>query len=91
MLLVLRLAPSLPVWRAVALAYLVCDVGHVWAVYAADRPAFWHLTAWTADECLNVGILAAGLLLRVAFLCGIGVRVKGPDHQRDARMAGKRE
>jgi hypothetical protein len=88
-LLVLRLAPDVAVWRAVSLAYLASDLGHSWAFYAADRQGFWRFDSWRVEDWFSVGTLFAGILLRSAFLCGLGV--KAGREQGEERKAGKKE
>jgi len=69
---VLRLTRDYSVWRAVVFAMLVCDVGHVYGIYEADPVGSLSIAGWTMEEAINNGILGFGVILRVAFLLGVG-------------------
>ena len=71
--LVLRATRNLSVWRSVQLSYMVCDVGHLYAIYVLCPSRFWAVAAWTARDWTNLGVLWFDVSLRAAFLVGIGV------------------
>lgn len=69
---VLWVTSELDVWKAVIRAMVVSDVGHLGALWWAAPERMLEVVHWTFEEGVNVGILSAGLALRVAFLLGIG-------------------
>ncbi|KAF7941592.1 uncharacterized protein EAE97_006429 [Botrytis byssoidea] len=71
---VLRLTRDYSVWKAVVFAMLVCDVGHFWGIYKADCVGLFRVGGWSTEERINYGILGFGLVLRIAFLLGLGNR-----------------
>jgi hypothetical protein len=79
-LLVLRLSKDVNVWRAVVFAMLCCDLVHLYAVWVAG--------GWGAEfmcdvrqrrvgDWANTVILGAGVVLRVCFLVGMGMGIRG--------------
>lgn len=72
-LLVLRVTRELAVWRGVVLAMVCADLGHLWGVYAGGGFEAGWIQRWDGEEWFNVGTLAFGLVLRIAFLLGLGV------------------
>ncbi|KAJ8058745.1 hypothetical protein OCU04_011736 [Sclerotinia nivalis] len=71
---VLRLTRDYSVWKAVVFAMFVCDMGHILGIYEADPVGSLNVVGWTTEEQINNGILAFGLILRLAFLLGFGNR-----------------
>jgi hypothetical protein len=71
---VLRASNEINVWRAVMFAIAIADSGHLYALYAAAPGPFLDLATWRSEDWTNYGILGLGLVLRVAFLLGIGNR-----------------
>ena len=71
---VLRLTRDYSVWKTVVFAMLVCDMGHFWGIYEADPVEFLSVRGWSTEELINNGILGFGLVLRIAFLLGLGNR-----------------
>ncbi|KAF7882043.1 uncharacterized protein EAF01_011823 [Botrytis porri] len=71
---VLRLTRDYSVWNTVVSAMLLCDVGHFWGIYEADPVVLLNVGGWSAEELINIGILGFGLVLRIAFLLGLGNR-----------------
>src|SRR6266487_3671012 len=64
--LVLRLSTDLNVWRAVIATYLICDAGHLYAVYASRPDLFWALSRWRSVDWTNLGVLWFDVVLRSA-------------------------
>ncbi|CAG8971873.1 hypothetical protein HYALB_00001986 [Hymenoscyphus albidus] len=69
---VLRVTKEKIVWKTVLAAMAVCDIGHLYAVYAIAPAHAFQVLAWNSYEWINYGTLVMGLLLRVSFLLGIG-------------------
>ena len=69
---VLRLTKEKSVWLAVLAAMLVCDMGHIYAVFEIGPERMWQVGAWNSDEWINYGTLTFGAALRAAFLLGVG-------------------
>jgi hypothetical protein len=71
--LVLRLTSDIRIWRAVIFSMLVCDVVHLYAVWAAAGTDFMlDFAAWRFEDWVNWWVLAAGAVVRLLFLCGVG-------------------
>ncbi|KAK9237093.1 hypothetical protein V1525DRAFT_388839 [Lipomyces kononenkoae] len=71
---VLRCTSSLKVWRALLLGCLLSDIGHLYAASTVTQSAiFWNPLHWGNNEWANFGTLWLGAILRVAFLCRVGV------------------
>lgn len=69
---VLRFTKDKRVWLAVLAAMLVCDVGHIYAVFEIAPERVLQVGAWNSDEWINYGTLTFGAVLRAAFLLGVG-------------------
>lgn len=72
---VLRVADgNLRVWRAMLAGMLLCDVFHVAGTAKALGPALLDPAAWRLYDWVNVVMLLIPLVLRSAFLAGVGVQ-----------------
>lgn len=70
--LVLLQTRDLRIWRTILAGILVSDIGHAYALYAADPAAFVNAEKWRGEDWVNNGILVFGALMRVGFLMGVG-------------------
>jgi len=80
--LVLRSTNDKGVWRTVLSCLLVADLGHLWACRELGGSAnvagewfgyFWRVWEWNAMGWGNVGFVYLGMVMRVAFLMGVGM------------------
>jgi hypothetical protein len=71
--LVLRSTTDLRVWRALLLALLIADFGHLWSVNKLGASVYWNILKWNAMDWGNVGFVYVGAISRIAFFCGIGM------------------
>ncbi|EPE27648.1 hypothetical protein GLAREA_04439 [Glarea lozoyensis ATCC 20868] len=60
------------IWRIVQFGILLIDFGLVYAVWRADERGFWDLKGWDEGEWTNNGILGGVIVVRSAFLLGVG-------------------
>jgi hypothetical protein len=60
------------IWKIVLFGILLIDVGLVWGVYKADPAAFFNVAAWDTGDWGNLGVLGGLIVLRSAFILGIG-------------------
>lgn len=67
-------AADLRVWRALVLGMVLCDVAHLWAAGRALRG--WE-GEWRWEDGVNLGMLGGPLVLRLAFLAGVGMERSG--------------
>ncbi len=70
--LLLRISKEKKVWLTVVAGMLMSDTGHLYATWKIDPERALQLLAWTSDEWINYGTLVLGMLLRLAFVAGIG-------------------
>jgi hypothetical protein len=75
--LLLRSTSDMRVWRTVLLGCLIADFGHLYSVSALGPDIYWKIAQWNIMDFGNVGFVYAGASLRIAFLCGIGLKA-GP-------------
>ena len=67
--LVLRAAGNdIRVWRAVIVALLIADAGHLYSVKGLGTRVYWDVRGWNAIDWGNVGFVYMGALTRVCFL-----------------------
>ena len=71
--LVLRSTADLRVWRALLLALLIADFGHLWSVNKLGTSVYWNIFKWNAIDWGNIGFVYVGAISRMAFMCGIGM------------------
>ncbi|KAL9082824.1 MAG: hypothetical protein Q9159_006155 [Coniocarpon cinnabarinum] len=62
------------VWRAVLTGMLIADLGHLWSVRSLGSAVYYDMGSWNKMAWGNVGIVYAGMLARICFLSGLGVR-----------------
>jgi len=72
---VLRSTSDLRVWRTVLIGLLIADLGHLYSVRALGPAVYWNITQWNAMDWGNVGFVYAGAAMRIAFLCGVGLKL----------------
>ena len=72
---ILRSTSDLRVWRTVLLGMLIADFGHLYSVSPLAPDIYWKVARWNVMDFGNVGFVYAGACMRLAFLCGIGLRV----------------
>jgi hypothetical protein len=72
--LLLRSTSDRHVWRTVLFGCLVADFGHLYSVSALGPDIYWKISQWNVMDFGNVGFVYAGASLRIAFLCGIGLK-----------------
>ncbi|KAJ4416173.1 hypothetical protein N0V82_006933 [Gnomoniopsis sp. IMI 355080] len=71
---VLRVADgNLRVWRALLAGMLLCDIVHVWGTSKALGPTLYVPTEWRLYDWVNIVMLIIPVVLRSAFLAGVGV------------------
>jgi hypothetical protein len=74
--LVLRAARHhVPVWRALLIAMLIADFGHLLAAWRLGMRQYWCLSEWDWMELGGVGFVYAGAATRILFLSGVGVKL----------------
>jgi hypothetical protein len=75
--LVLRSTQDLRVWRAVVLALLVCDLGHIYAAWLEmGTRGFLSVWTWRGHDAATMMSFIVPCVMRMAFLCGVGVGSK---------------
>jgi hypothetical protein len=60
------------IWRIVMFGILLIDLGLIYCVYNVDPKGFWNVRSWDSGEWTNNGILGLVIVIRSAFLLGIG-------------------
>jgi hypothetical protein len=60
------------IWKIVLFGVLLTDIGLVWGVYKADPAAFLNVAGWGSGYWTNLGILGGLVVLRSAFILGVG-------------------
>jgi hypothetical protein len=75
--LVLRSTRDLRVWRTVLLGLLIADFGHLLTVSPLGIEKFYDFWNWNAIDWGNVGFVYLGAIMRVSFLCGVGLGKAG--------------
>lgn len=82
--LVLRCTRDVRVWRTLLLGLLVADLGHLYACKELGIQIYWKAWEWNAMGMGNIGFVYLGALMRVCFLCGVGVATSqsGADERR---------
>jgi hypothetical protein len=60
------------IWRIVIFGILLIDLGLIYGVYKTDPKAFWNVSGWKSRDWTNNGILGMLIVIRSAFLLGIG-------------------
>ncbi|KAI0132427.1 hypothetical protein BJ170DRAFT_247941 [Xylariales sp. AK1849] len=80
----LRLTDDILVWRTILLGILLCDAIHLYGSWSAlGTEVFWNPLMWRWEDITNLGSLWGQGAIRVAFLCGIGLKTteaKGKQH-----------
>ena len=66
--LVLRSTNDRNVWRALIVALLVADIGHIWSVHLIGSKIYWDVMSWNAIDWGNLGFVYLGALIRISFL-----------------------
>jgi hypothetical protein len=74
--LVLRVTSDQRVWRALLLNLAIADVGHLVSVAPMGAAVYYDVARWNAMDWGNVPFVYVGLLSRVCFLLGWGVKSK---------------
>lgn len=72
---------NLQLWRVMLAGMLLCDVVHVWGTSKALGDAFFTPAAWRLYDWVNVVMLIIPVVLRSAFLAGVGVSEGGKKTQ----------
>ncbi|MCJ1226293.1 hypothetical protein MMC12_002943 [Toensbergia leucococca] len=80
---VLRATDDLQVWRVVVAALVLADLGHLYSMHGLGTEIYWNFLGWGPMEWGNIGSIYAALMLRVAFLCGLGLTSKLKQSHRD--------
>ncbi|KUJ24259.1 uncharacterized protein LY89DRAFT_776404 [Mollisia scopiformis] len=63
---------NVKLWRILMFSILLIDVGLIYGGYSVNPKAFLDFGAWTTGDWGNNGILAALVVIRSAFILGIG-------------------
>ncbi|KAE8451128.1 hypothetical protein EG329_004800 [Mollisiaceae sp. DMI_Dod_QoI] len=63
---------NVKLWRILLFSILLVDVGLIYEAYTASPKAFLDVRGWTTAELGNYGILGTLIVLRSAFILGIG-------------------
>ena len=71
--LVLRSTRDVRVWRTLLLGLLIADFGHLFSVYELGVHKYWQVWGWNSMDMGNIGFVYLGALMRLSFLCSIGV------------------
>lgn len=72
--LVLRCTHDMKVWRAVVFALFLCDLGTGYAAWAEmGTREFWCPWVWEGRDGVMMGMNWVPLVVRAAFLLGIGI------------------
>ncbi|KAI9838036.1 MAG: hypothetical protein M1819_006190 [Sarea resinae] len=71
--LVLRSTSDLRVWRTFLIGLLIADLGHLYSVSALGPDVYWKFWTWTSMHWGNVAFVYVGAMMRIAFLCGVGM------------------
>ena len=66
--LVLRSTSDVKVWRAIIIALLIADLGHIWSVHPLGYSIYWDVTNWNTIDWGNLGFVYLGALIRTSFL-----------------------
>ena len=74
--IVLRVTKEYNVWRTIVFGMLAADIGHIYGTHLASPGILTRLNAWSDDEWFNNGILVFDVILRLAFLLGIGNKTR---------------
>jgi hypothetical protein len=69
-ILVLRSTSDVKVWRAVVLALLICDAGHVGAIGAELG---WKVWEWEGVDHVTMAMNVVPMVVRGMFLAGVGI------------------
>jgi hypothetical protein len=77
--LILRSTSDIRVWRTVLFGCLIADFGHLYSVSSLGPDIYWKITQWSIMDFGNVGFVYAGASLRIAFLCGIGLKPRASE------------
>lgn len=81
---VLRITTELGVWKAVLGSILLCDLMHVAAARSAMGDLFFDVGNWRPEDWGNMGALVGLVVLRAAFLLGVGLGdSKDPGKERE--------
>ncbi|KAF8851584.1 hypothetical protein BDZ45DRAFT_143571 [Acephala macrosclerotiorum] len=59
-------------WKILMFSIALIDVGLLYGVYEASPDAFWEIGSWSSGDWGNNGILGSLVVLRTAFILGIG-------------------
>jgi hypothetical protein len=70
--LLLQQYRDVKIWKIFMFAVLLTDLGLVYAVYVADPVMAVSVGKWETAEWTNHGILGVVILIRTAFLLGVG-------------------
>jgi hypothetical protein len=71
--LVLRSSSDIRVWKAVLMALLIADFGHLYSVRSLGTEIYWNALMWNKMDWGNVGFVYAGATMRMLFLAGFGL------------------
>ncbi|KAF2014712.1 hypothetical protein BU24DRAFT_423611 [Aaosphaeria arxii CBS 175.79] len=81
---VLRITKELRVWKTMILGMVLCDMLHIYGSWQAlGTEVSLRPWLWRSEDALNMTILYGFLLLRLAFLAGIGLG-KGVSEKKQA-------
>lgn len=87
---VLRIADgNLRLWRALLAGMLICDIVHIWATSKVLGPALYAPAEWRFYDWVNVIMLIIPVVLRSAFLAGVGVKEGGKKGASPAGASGR--
>ncbi|KAE9365464.1 hypothetical protein N431DRAFT_420643 [Stipitochalara longipes BDJ] len=70
--LLLQQYRDVKLWKIFMFAILLTDLGMVYAVYEADPVMATSVSKWESGEWTNHGILGLVIVMRTAFLLGVG-------------------
>ena len=71
--LVLRSTSDLRVWQVLLLGLLVADLGHLYSVSQLGVDVYWKIYQWSPMDCGSIGFVYVGAIMRISFLCDLGV------------------
>jgi hypothetical protein len=89
--LVLRSTSDLRVWKTVLFGLLLADFGHLYSVSALGPEIYWSFWKWNAMDWGNIGFVYAGVMMRMAFLAGVGLNTKSGQEAASRAAARKKK
>lgn len=87
--LVLRATTDIKVWRALLIALLIADFGHLYTVLPLGARIYYGALDWDLIHWGNVGFVYCGAATRICFLSGVGLGTAPKGRPRRKTIAAK--